>query len=99
MDVVERSKALFHDKLDARLVAEVETWDMEHQDYFWTYAYSLFQQILDAKMIESIMHGSSDVKPVGIAKEPPSPTPFSDAERVIRPGKWFTSGTESMIRR
>jgi len=98
MDVVEQSKRLFGDRLEERspeLIAEVETWDDYHQDFFWAYVYKRFQQILDAQMLEEILHGDRGVRPVGLSKQPePSATPFRDAVGEIPPGAWFTKGNK-----
>ena len=96
-DVIERSKAMFRDKLDPELIAEVESWDDYHQNFFWAYTYKRFQQIFDAMLIEEIIHGDGSVRPVGIDGIEPSPTPFRDAEHSILPGRWFTTGCKSMI--
>lgn len=96
-DVIEWSKAHFRNRLDPELVSEVETWDDYHQDFFWAYVYKRFQQILDAQMLEEILHGDRSVHPIGIANAEPSATPFRDAERSIGPGAWFTTGCESII--
>lgn len=102
MDVIERSKALFKGRLeeqDPELVAEVETWDDYHQNFFWAYAYKRFQQILDEKIIETILYGNGSTKvAVGLADEP-SPTPFLDSERLLKPGKWFSNGNCRLINR
>jgi hypothetical protein len=89
-DIIEKAKLLFKDRLDPELVAEVETWDDYHQDFFWAYAYKRFQQILDARVLEEIVRGSGQVRPAGIDAVEPSPTPFKDAEMLLRPGKWFS---------
>ena len=85
--LVETSKRMFKDRLDPELLAEVETWDDYHQDFFWAYVYKRFQQILDARVLEEIINGSGGV---GIDGIEPSPTPFRDTEMLLRPGKWFS---------
>lgn len=106
MDVIDGSKKLFSDGLRQQfpeLIAEVETWDDYHQNFFWAYVYKRFRQIYEAGYIreleKAIIYGSNPARLVAGLAEQPSATPFKDAEDMIRPGSWFSGGNDRIITR